>query len=451
MTVPPIPEQFLRYIWEHQLFSSSPLLTSDGARVVVRVHVVLLPGGTSPPPRTASGRTVPLLVLSPLVDPLLYDRWVNEFRSKPVPQVRCRGMNRVLPVPILRRRILGLGRRRIESRVRFLGKRFRQLIEESEAGSGDQGTHAESLRTGPWEQLLYECLLEGMGYAKNRSPFLTLARSVSLPLLKAYGLDDTRTMQALLFGAAGLLPSMRSIRDNESRSYVLTLRRRWRALRPLPGVSLLHEGDWMFFRLRPLNFPTARLATFCFLLPSLFTGHPLNSFLGILRRPGATPHARRSALVSMFRISPDRFWSRHIHFRGTRRSGGIALGRARVHELIVNGIVPLLLLHARVYRDNGVRRESLALLRVLPSAGENKVTRLVKAALIGGKTGLNSPVEQQGILHLYKVYCSRGRCSRCPVRTGLRRGKALLPMSATRGVRMSRRCLPARMSRCSRQ
>lgn len=207
----------------------------------------------------------------------------------------------------------------------------------------------------------------------------------------------------------------------------------------------------MFFRLRPVNFPTARLAAFCFLLPSLFARSLLSRILGVLRLPGATPSERRSALISLFRVSPDRFWSRHYHFRGTRRGGGIALGHARVHELLVNSIVPLLLLYARVYTDGWVRRGSLALLRALPSAGENRLTRLVKAALIGGNTGLRSPVEQQGLLHLYSLYCSRGRCSRCPVRTDLHREKTGTPVEEARGFRMSRRCLPARMSRCSRR
>jgi hypothetical protein len=507
MAFPRIPERFLRYVWQRQIFASSPLRTPDGARIVVRfpgslnpdggpdftgasirighvlyrgdvelhirasswrahghsadphynrviLHVVLLPGRTARPPRTASGRVVPLLVLSPFVDPLLYGRWVNTFRNETVSPVQCRRRKGVLPPDQLNRRLRMLGRRRIEARVRALGNRLNWLIGESRAGSGDTGGNADAIRRAAWEQLLYECLLEGMGYAGNRLPFLALARSVSLLLLKSHGPGDARTMQALLFGAAGLLPPLRTLRDRESRAYVRALRRKWRVLRPGLRVPLLHEGDWMFFRRHPVNFPTARLAAFCFLLPSLFTGRPLSRLHRIVGEQGATPLARRSAIESLFKVSPDRFWSRHIHFGGAGKNGGIALGRARVHELIVNGIVPLLLLHARVFHDSALQRESLTLLRALPAQGENGVTRLVKAALRGvkgGKTGLRGPVEQQGLLHLYGTYCSRGKCSRCPVRTGLRRGKSPKPADAARGVRMSRRWSPARMSSCSRR
>jgi hypothetical protein len=504
MAVPRIPERFLRYVWQHQAFSSSPLRTSDGARVTVRfpgfwnpdcgpdftgasirighvlyrgdvelhirasswrahmhcadphynrviLHVVLLPGRTSAPPRTAAGRTVPVLVLSPFVDPLLYARWLHGLRNDTVPPPRCRGNVRLLPFEDLSRRVHTLGRRRIETRVRVLANRLRRLIQENEERPGDPCRDGEALRTASWEQLLYECLLEGMGYGRNRFPFLALARSVSLPLLKAHGLGDARTMQALLFGGAGLLPPTRTLPEKESRAYVRTLRRRWRVLRPGLRVPLLHEGDWRFFRLRPVNFPTARLAAFCFLLPSLFTGQPLKRFLGIVGERDTTPYARRRALESLFRISPDRFWSRHIHFRGTGTNSGIALGRARVHELIVNGIVPLILLHARASRESALRRESLALLRDLPSRGEDRVTRLMKAALIGDRKGLGSPLEHQGLIHLYRVYCSRGRCGRCPLTMERRRGKQDAPADSRRGLRMSRRWLPVRMSSCSRR
>jgi hypothetical protein len=504
MAVPRIPERILRSVWQQRFFSSSPLRTTDGAPVVVRfpgsvnpdggpdftgasirighvlyrgdvelhirasswrahghhadphynrviLHVVLFPGRASPPQRTASGRPVPLLVLSPFVDPLLYARWVSEFRHATVLPVQCRRRKGVLPDTLLFRRLRTLGQRRIETRVRALGNRLRWLLEEREAGRGDRCTKEEALRSGPWEQLFYECLLEGMGYAGNRLPFLTLARSVPLTLLKAHTPGDARTLQALLFGAAGLLPPLRTLRESETRAFVRGLGRRWRLLRPCLRVPLLHEGDWMFFRLHPVNFPTARLAAFCFLFPSLFTGHPLNRFLGIVAERGATPCARRSALESMFRISPDRFWSRHIRFGGTGKNGGIALGRARVHELIVNGIVPLLLLHARVDHLSALRRESLALLRSLPAAGENGVTRIVRDALLGGRKGPRGPLEQQGLLHLFKTYCSHGRCSRCPVRMERRRRKPLPPPERGRGVRTSRRYSPARTSSCSRR
>jgi hypothetical protein len=316
--------------------------------------------------------------------------------------------------------------------------RFGQILEERETEQGECSP-TEAIQKSAWDQILYESVFEGMGYAGNRSPFLALARSVSLSLLRTHGLDDIVTMQALLFGAAGLLPPLGALRERESRTYVRRLRRKWRALQPLPGVSTLHEGDWKFFRLRPVNFPTARLAALCFLLPSLFTRGAVKGMLGILKRPGAALREKRGTLLAMFRVSPDLFWSRHVHFRGRGPGRGIALGRARVHEIIVNGIVPLILLHARMEGDVRALRKTFDFLRTLPASEENSVTRRVQSLLTGRKFPSCSPLELQGMLHLFRLYCAKGRCDRCPVTAGPAPRAPAAQRARTRRVRMSRR------------
>lgn len=488
MRVPPVPENFLRYIWQRQMSPPARLITSDGRRVVVRfpgevnrdggpdftdasvrigrtlyrgdveVHVragawsshghacdphynrvilhVVLSGGVDPaPPCTASGRAVPLLVLSLPGGRKLYARWLRRSAGEPATGMACPGKNRPIPLPVLRRNVRALGTRRLSHRVRVLGTRLRMYMEESDRRGGGCRAERGSPGADAWEQILYESVLEGMGYAGNSAPFLALARRVPLTLLKAYGLRDAAAMQAILFEAAGLLPGDGAMIDPESRAYVRNLRRRRRALGALRGIPPLHEADWKFFRLRPVNFPSARLAAFCFILPVLFAGHPLERVVAALGAPRGRPPAWRAVAATLFEVSPDGFWSRHVNFLGRGRGGGIAMGRARVLELIVNGIVPVVLLYARVNGDPHLRREALAFLSSLPRPGENSVTRLVKGAAPRGTAGLGTPLEQQGMIHLFRNYCSHRRCRRCPVM----------------GIRTSRRCSRGRTSMCSRR
>ena len=458
MTSGRIPERFLRYLWQNQIFSSSRLLTSEGRRVVVRfpgientgsgpdftgalirigrvlyrgdveihahvrswrshghgsdphynrviLHAAFHGEPAGPPLRTASGRTLPLLLLSPYVDPQIFVTHRFAIRNPPAASLPCRrrkGMAaRSRAAGILRE----LGWRRLGRRVRSLRVRLAQIVAEREEPPGDAA----------WEQLLYECMMEGMGYGGNRAPFLALARYVPLSLLRTHGIGNTGRMQALLFGAAGLLPDARTIRTPESRSYVRTLRRTWRSLGPRSGILPAGEPEWKFFRMRPVNFPTARLAAFCFLLPGLFAGRPLARIPGTLLQPGTTPRARERALRSMFAIAPDRFWQRHRHFHGEGRGGGIALGRARVQELIVNGVIPVLLLFARLHADGNIRDATLELLRALRPSAVNGVTRLVSGVLAGRGTDQGNTLEHQGMIHLFARYCSRGRCASCPL------------------------------------
>ena len=64
-------------------------------------------------------------------------------------------------------------------------------------------------------QSLYRGIMGALGYSKNKHPFLELAHRLPLPTLESTAQDDVSDaeccarQQALLLGAAGLLPSQR--------------------------------------------------------------------------------------------------------------------------------------------------------------------------------------------------------------------------------------------------
>ena len=62
----------------------------------------------------------------------------------------------------------------------------------------------ERLAENDCDQLLYEGMMEALGYSKNKGPFLQLARKTPLNILIG---QPPEKIQALLFGIAGLLPS----------------------------------------------------------------------------------------------------------------------------------------------------------------------------------------------------------------------------------------------------
>ena len=103
------------------------------------------------------------------------------------------------------------------------------------------------------DQVMYQAVLEAMGYARNRSPFLTLAKSVPLSLfarLRAEPVGAARfaVLSALVVGG-GLI-------DRVERGERGQMRRVARAL----GVRRhLSTGDWSGFRVRPTNSPQTRI------------------------------------------------------------------------------------------------------------------------------------------------------------------------------------------------
>jgi hypothetical protein len=83
--------------------------------------------------------------------------------------------------------------------------------------------------------------------------------------------------------------------------------------------------------------------------------------------------------------------------------------------MIINTVVPLALLYARVFKDRLVRERVLEMFDVIPASSTNSVTRLMQRQLVRKKVSLGGAGAQQGLLQLYKFYCSEDLCTECDI------------------------------------
>ncbi len=406
----------------------------------VILHVVMTYGDRAHPATTSSRRIVPVLVLHPFLDLKTYLAWIQSPRRSTT-ALRCAPYNDRIPQALLAHRLEHLAEERIEFKVRRFGERLRALIDEERAivcepypryyHNPDEIPPPSSFYTPKdfrakrlWEQLLYEGIMEGLGFSKNQEPFLRLAQSMRLSALRQFSLSDTEQIIALLFGAAGLLPSSRSVAEEQGRAVVRRLRKRWKEYRPSFTGPLLTAGDWQFFRLRPANFPTVRIAEFCHVLPILFSETGFHSLISLAKEAGISASEKNRRFQAMFESRPDDFWKYHYTFgsRAERSIGG--LGSSRVRDLLLNVIIPILLLYARVFRDATLRLQSREMLLAIPAA-ENSITRIIGRQLVKGKMPVTSALMQQGMIHLYKYHCLPERCGDCEI------GVACLPKTGS--------------------
>jgi hypothetical protein len=82
-------------------------------------------------------------------------------------------------------------------------------------------------------------------------------------------------------------------------------------------------------------------------------------------------------------------------------------------ELAVNAVLPFALALAEEARDRSLAAAVLRLYRSLPRPGRYGCTRHLDEAL-GGAVPLGAQ-RGQGMLYLFRYYCSRGGCGRCPL------------------------------------
>ena len=403
----------------------------------VVLHVVLTDRRPSPPAQTASRRILPLLILQPLPASSSGDFLPEGDMDRPS-RVPCSAADHRISRKALFRLLGSLADQRLEQKVRRYRQRLLQLADERlgilrertslAADEADEiplpAAPPGSLRDRHlWEQLLYEAIMECLGYEKNREPFLALARAVPLEDLRRHGLQNTRTMMAILFGQGGLLPSMRTVNERESRRYLLDLKRHWRLLFPRQRHPFIHSPRWLFFRLRPRNFPTARLAAFSFLLPSLFGPHSFQSLISAFRDDRRSSPVILGRIHLLFRFTPDAFWSSHVQFGIASRRGGAVLGKGRIGDIIINGLLPIVALYAGVFNDNALGSAAHGLYREHPRLQQNRITRCVERRLLNRTGVLDTARIQQGALQLHAAFCTAGRCDECVVILAAQKGR----------------------------
>jgi hypothetical protein len=219
-------------------------------------------------------------------------------------------------------------------------------------------------------------------------------------------------IQALLFGVAGLIPKLNSLKEKESRDYVRRLAREWKVLQPSFHSEILHLADWQFFPTRPSNFPTLRMAAACALINKFFFDDLFRHIIQTIKTNSSEGEKERE-LIRLFSIETNDFWKHHYNFDEAAPKNVTALGTMRIREIIINAVLPVTLLYARIFKDKTVRECALHVYLSLPATEDNSITRFMEKQLLKGRHPQEHVSHQQAVIQLYKYYCLEGRCPEC--------------------------------------
>ena len=306
-----------------------------------------------------------------------------------------------------------------------------------------------------WEQILHFGLFDALGYGKNQPPFRRLAQLLPIETIRAVmgHMNDAAALacaEALLFGAAGLLSNARlhsrplsasqtgeapitasgnapsqSQRD-ETEAYQNHLAERWKVHQQRLALKAMEPEAWQFFRLRPCNFPTRRIAAAAVLVTRFRQFGLLPGLRAILSAWRKDPAQAILALDSHCMVDVTGYWAGHYDFsspvhKPRHRQGIRLIGRGRSREIAVNLFMPVLLAYAMESEDGHLRAVVRALYAAYPRLPENSVSRNMWRKLFGksgavvplGEERCRSAAWQQGLIQLYKMRCRRGKCDEC--------------------------------------
>jgi hypothetical protein len=270
------------------------------------------------------------------------------------------------------------------------------------------------------EALAYEALLDALGFSRNRGPFTRLAQAVPIEILLALvgrrPLTEALTIaEAVLFGAAGLLPSQRYTTsvDWEADATVEELESVWALYRTDWEGQLLVEGDWIFGGVRQANYPTRRIGTAARLvMRSREVGLDV-AILAPLRASGSSSvDLAQPYLVE----DPTSYWATHCDFGQSLHGHPAALlGRDRARDAVVNVTFPLALATAATSDDRTLADAAWTAYRAFPRPTPYEATKRLAADLGLPSRALTTARRQQGLLHLARNHCERVACSTCPL------------------------------------
>ena len=268
-----------------------------------------------------------------------------------------------------------------------------------------------------WEETTYRLLMRYFGMKVNNETFETLATLLPYKTLLKHA-DQLPQVEAMLLGCAGFLEK------DFNEDYPRLLQREYAIMKAKFNLLTLPEERWKFMRMRPINFPTVRLAQLAQMI------HQHGCLFSKIKTAESAEEIKR-----IFDVKASDYWNTHYRFgvetpyddvstrNGAKKNVQTIpkhLGEGIANVLIINAVVPLLFCYGQFHKDETFCEKALGLLEDL-SAEDNTVIRHFQA--VGTKA--DSAMQSQAMLHLYNHYCRRKRCLECSIGNVLLRERAI--------------------------
>ena len=373
----------------------------DSASNGVILHVAMWQKGGLPV-KLQDGRVLPTVILSRYIINV-YSGTLRRWEAGGIrPCVHSNGHSKAIGTILL---IEGL--HRFEEKVaRFFG-----LLKTAESG-----------------QVLYKGICRALGYARNKAPFEALADRLPLTLISSLAADSLLSKQAVLLGAAGLLPSQRRVIDGQCHDdYTEELESGWSRL--CGSVAQGKASDWNLALVRPANYPVRRIAALSYLLQR----YEENGLLqGLERLAGSVETGAAKSLIAGLQVNvgccedepklraegaagSDEAISGHRDSAQSNQAPAALIGKGRAGEIAVNVVLPFFTALARHNKDTRLENRVLNSYLHYPALPANELTRYMSGILLGRRDGKASGCLQQGLMRLYHQYCRVKDCECCPV------------------------------------
>lgn len=247
-----------------------------------------------------------------------------------------------------------------------------------------------------WDETAWWLLARSFGNPVNADAFESMARSLPLKLLQRHRQQPIQ-LEALLMGQAGLL-----VHPVKGDVYYNMLQKEYRFLQTKYSLRRILMPVH-FLRMRPVNFPTVRLAQ----LASLLT-RPGSILQEILDQDDVT------ALQNGMAVTANDYWHYHYRFGKEAAFQPKQLGETMFQHILINTLIPLIAAWGLFNNDEHQKGKAIRWMETARNE-HNRITDRFKELGFPNKTAADS----QAILELYTEYCAARRCLECAIGNAL--------------------------------
>jgi len=242
-----------------------------------------------------------------------------------------------------------------------------------------------------WEATLFCFLAKNFGLNTNGEAFFEMVKTIPFSVIRKESFD-VQYLEALLFGQANLIP------ENPEDHYAKDLRNLYDYIAIKYKLDKKANEPVHFFRLRPDNFPTVRLAQLAMLYHT-----QRNLFSKIIAAKSI------ATLHKLFNVSVSEYWLHHYNFEKPSKFKEKRLSRSFVDLLLMNTIIPFQFAYERSLGKESAEENINMLEQIQPE--KNAIIDKFKEYGIA----CNSAFESQALLELKREYCDRGQCLQCAI------------------------------------
>ena len=242
-----------------------------------------------------------------------------------------------------------------------------------------------------FEAVLFCLLAKNFGLKINGEAFLKMATSFDFSIVRKVSANENSFM-ALLFGQSGFLG------EEKGGDYYRELQKEYQYIKHKFNLQPISKSNFQFFRMRPQNFPTIRIAQ----LAALYETHQqLFSKM--------TSISKKEDLYEIFSISINDFWKTHYTFDTTSKKSDKKVTKSFIDLVLINTIIPLKFVYLQ-HKGEAFEESILQLIQQI-SSEKNSIISNFSSLKIDAKNAQ----ESQALLELKNNYCTKKRCLQCAI------------------------------------